>query len=94
MSTKNGNTPEPKPGEQKSPCTLFGHNYHALNYSFARDADGKAFRGGTEWHAAAKFAILVCGKCGDSIEREIGPALDDRTQIRNVPDKKAKAAGA
>ncbi len=63
-----------------TPCQTHGHNYHHVGYVFARDARGIAFRGGREWHGEAKFAVLVCGKCGETIERQIGPPLEDRAQ--------------
>lgn len=75
--------------EIKTVCATYGHAYHAANYMFSRDATGKAFRGGTEWHGAEKFAIFVCGKCGDAVERKIGPLLEDRAQrvFRGAPSQ-------
>jgi hypothetical protein len=76
-----------------TPCETYGHSYHSAgNYSFARDEKGKAFRGGQEWHGAAKFTILVCGKCGDTIERQIGPPLEDRAQKISKPQADAAKA--
>lgn len=71
--------------KSKTVCEVYGHAYHAANYMFSRTNSGKPFRGGPEWHGAAKFAIFVCGKCGSSIECQIGPALEDRAQLFKRP---------
>lgn len=80
--------------EKQLTCKERGeHYYFALNYTFARDEKGVAFKG-PEWHQAAKFVTLFCSRCGETKEVQSCPRLELRKPKFDKPKNVTVAAKA
>lgn len=67
---------------QREVCMKLGHLFHRLDYVYARDIHGKAFKGNNGWGEATKHERLFCARCTEVVEVEICPPLEMRYRNR------------